>query len=233
MKKIFAFLLCSSLFFNTISAQYGLKSTCTANTEYHFTGSMVMKSTVSGITDEPMEMKMNMYFADSGRQTAMIMENDMTKGMDMKMITNFQDSTMVLLMDMGGMKKGSCMKMADAQKLTKNKEVPNFASDWAKYKKSGNTKTIMGHICEEFVFEDEKIKQVFWITQDLAEWSDMFTRGYQGFNDGKSALPAGMKGTWLGFEQIMKEDNQIVIGEMVELNINKKFNISTEGYDFD
>lgn len=224
--------LCMSLVPAGKASVNGSKLPCNSKSSYHFTGNLIMSmsTTMEGM-DEPMVMKSKLYKSDEGRYMGFSMlEMAMLPG-GMTMIIDTQDSIFLMMMELGGKKKGSCMDMkSDEFKKQMEKQKQDVPS-YDKFKKTGNTKTILGYKCDEYSYSSEQGDMTMWITTELENWFKNYSGGF-----GSAAgvqMPEGMDGMWLGMTMKMKEQPGVVTAEITEINNAAPEDISTAGYTFE
>lgn len=207
-------------------------SNCTPKTEYNFIGDFTMNSKVVMFGKDTMNLKSKMSFSEEGKYMSITMESGFTAGINMLTLMDLADSNFIMLMDLGGKKKGTCMSMKSEEYKSKmNVKVPPTKS-WSDFKETGREKKILGHMCKEYIAEDSLTKQSIWTTLELRELAKVMTTGPYGINFGSQNLPPNLSGVILEFEMFDKAKEAWVLGNITEVNENKPSVVSTEGYDF-
>jgi len=136
------------------------------------------------------------YFGSSSEQMS-----------EMKMVIDSEQKAMVMYMENDGEKMAMAMKMPEKR--------PNYEDtvfdDSFTFKKTGNTKKIMGYHCEEFTGENPEYKFVTYITQEAkVDFGDFYKMD-------RKRLPVGFDPDWL-------KDGKGLMMEMEMIEKNKKKN---------
>lgn len=205
----------------------GTKSDCDIKPSYVFTGKVSMKMNTSYGGGDPIAMDMGMLLHKEAKYMAVIMEGGMIS--DMKSVVDFNDSIVVVMMSMGGTKKGMCMDMTSAEfkkQMEKQKETP----DYSKFTKIEETKTILGYKCEGYVYSDADKDMKIWITKEIESLYKHYPSSMGGV--GGVQLPSGMDGMFMGLVMDDKSSGTHTDMEVTQIDAEKVTKISTDGYSF-
>lgn len=105
--------------------------------------------------------------------------------------------------------------------------------DYQNFKKTGNTKEILGYTCEEYSYEDKNTSGSMWVTEEVDANLAKIMGGMSSTSKSqfKGTLPSNyptgtlMEGTWTD-----TKSGDVTVWTTKELNIDSKATISTEGY---
>lgn len=224
-----ALFLTSLLFPGNVLAQGipGTKSDCHVQPSYVFTGKVVMKMNTTYGGGDPIAMDMGMLLHKEGKYMAVTMDGGMIS--DMKSVMDFKDSIVLVMMSMGGSKKGMCMDMTSAE-FKKQMEKQKAAPDYTKFTKIEETKTILGYKCEGYVYSDADKDMKIWITKEIESLYKNYPSSMGGA--GGVQLPAGMDGMCMGLVMDDKSAGTHTDMEVTQIDKEKITKISTEGYSF-
>ncbi|WP_111670043.1 DUF4412 domain-containing protein [Algoriphagus litoralis] len=156
----------------------GMMEPATTESEYSFTGFMVMEVTSTdkkGKSEEPVRINyllsqepefMGMNFQDPKKP-----ENTTTTIMDTK------NEAMVMLMSSDGQKSSFAIKMdyEKVQELVDEEAEEQLENPEYKLTKTGNTKTILGYDCEEWLVVSEDGEGRYWITEKPIDGLSIFS----------------------------------------------------------
>jgi hypothetical protein len=227
-------LLFTALAVQTASAQMpgmAFKEDCKPALVYKFDGDMKMRTQTKIEDSDTIAMDITALVSNNGKYMGVIMNG--LPGMEsggMKMVVDLVDSVAYMLMSMGGKSKGMCMDMNTEALKQKIKEAQKDSSyNFSKYKKTGRTRTILGHVCNEFFYEDANKSQSFWITDEDGDWWQAYNKAWSGANNGVQ-MPEGFKGMMLGMSLVDKVAKHSTNMEVIELNKSKVAEISTAGF---
>lgn len=102
------------------------------------------------------------------------------------------------------------------------------------FKKTGRTKTILGHTCEEYTSETEEYTMSCWIAPSLKKELNGMSAMFLAINPGKTvnegAFDGSTMGTILEMETYDKKSKDKFMMKATELNLEKETNFSTAGY---
>jgi len=174
------------------------------------------------------------YLSKSEPYTAMRIDNDQAE--QMTMIFDAKNNATVILMDNKG-EKSSIAYSVDWEAI----EIPeeNITSDEspssADFKKTGKTKSILGHLCEEYETEDEEGIGHIWITKEEVEgitnfWgnnSPLFKQKMKTQSPKMVGLP---QGSMLEMHYASKKDKTVSLFVMKELDNESINNFDMKDY---
>lgn len=213
---------------------FGGNKNCKVEKEYNFQTEYIIdmysvKIDAKKKDKDSFNMNMSMLYQKTGLQFGSIIHNtsvsEETK--DMKMITNMQDSCVTTLMQTGTNKIGMSISL-------KGKMSEEAEKNKIKLSKTGKTKKILGKTCYEYVGENSKQKQTFWVAEgDIKIWEEYMQNGMS--NVQKSDFKGvNFNGKGMPYESIIedKEEKTTVYMFVREIKQNQNIKISTEGYMF-
>lgn len=211
---------------------YGEPSTCKPAAKYYFKGEMDMKMTMTKKAKDSTHINSVSYFNNSNHTLASVMTMPMGENTGlMTTIMNFEDSTMVSLMDFGEMKTASCRSMkgfGNEKRQFQGKRGMNRGNyDFSNFKATGNTKKICGYECKEYLMErGDTVINLF--ISDEASGLGLAREGLSGksginFKDGKSGMTMEMTRT----NKKSKEYFQMLV---TKIDLNFEGVISTDGF---
>jgi hypothetical protein len=151
------------------------------------------------------------------------------------MIFDYEGGSMIIMSDNGSEKSGMVTPIGtyndstdySAQASAEPEEEVDYTLTHPNLRKTGNTKTIAGYKCDEYVYEDEYNLNSYWITRELPSrmWQDMYAA---------NIFAAGSLGYFGGFTMMMeginKETEEKTLMVVKEVNPNQPKSISTAGY---
>ena len=154
------------------------------------------------------------------------------------MIFDYDKESMIILSDDGDTKSGMVTgysgladQMSEAEEDINEELESDDMEDYSAYreglKKTGKSKKIAGYKCDEYIFDDEEVHIVMWMTDQLPAdlWANMFNA---------NAISAGSMGFYGGFvmemDQKDKSSNDRVYTLVKEVNENQASSLSTKGY---
>ncbi|MBL7812887.1 MAG: DUF4412 domain-containing protein [Bacteroidetes bacterium] len=199
---------------------------------YTFQHNMIVAMLSTSAGGDSNRVRTQYYFNDSINQFAgkMLESSRMGAGGGMISITTLKDSSILMLMETEGKKRGFCTKIGRGMKggrwknAEQKKENPFEGAT-----KTGRTKTICGYECEEWMKDDNKATHHFWFTKEAAPW---FAGMRNQLTSGPSEMPAtGVKGMMLEMDKKDKERHSYFLWQVQEVNRNSPFTISTAGYE--
>jgi hypothetical protein len=195
---------------------------------YDFTGYSVME--ITGIDEKGKQVEptiMRSFLSESAMVIGIEVENEESKKEIEKivLIYDLERNASIILLD----NKGEKSRMAYGLDLTKIEEAVEeegavTENTEFQFRKTGNTKTILGYTCEEFETEDEDGKATFWVTESPIKGRNNFwgesnpffaTRMQNQKNMTFKDLPNGNM-MELHFES--KDDNSNMTMKVIELN---------------
>jgi len=132
---------------------------------YQFQGQAIMDISGTDQNGSPIEpMIFHSYLNKEHPFTAMRIDNDQTD--KMTMIFDGKNNATVILMEKNGDKSSIAYAIDWGATEVTDQPIPSASHSATEFKKTGKTKTILGHLCEEYEVDDEEGKGSFWITKD-------------------------------------------------------------------
>jgi hypothetical protein len=210
------------------------------NENYSFDSRMYM---VMELYDKKGVTKMDyfMYFSsatpDAGMEVKTVAAPDQ-KGeavaITAQMILDGVNKSFMMLTDMGSMKLATISTLSDPS----TGQVQNDPKTGQPQKppvvtKTGNTKVIAGHKCDEYVYKEADMKEYakVWMTKD--KLFNVDKRIWSNTNMGTLYGYPGFEGmTALAWENYSDKDVLIAKAETIEINKNFPYSMSTKGYTF-
>lgn len=159
-----------------------------------------------------------------------ILESSMADMPSSTMVIDADNKAMITLMDQEGMKMALCMPMDGLVEDPASER--DDQDDMSELKKSGRSKVILGHPCDEWVSEDKNMTYSMWI----AEKSELpMSRYYEALNrQGNNQLGIGTrkmpKGMLMLMEGKSRTTKEKVVMEVLEVQPRKTSAVSTQGY---
>ncbi|MCZ4407457.1 hypothetical protein O3Q51_01455 [Cryomorphaceae bacterium 1068] len=163
------------------------------------------------------------------------------EGINTEMIYDLASYEIVTLMNTGGQKIGTTMSIDKSQVESMMPKEDSEATDMSEmptFKKTGNTKTISGYSCDEYVVENlengDGSSMTYWVTDELEiDWIKSMAN-MSGVNKQMPDMYAGSgypEGSVI--QMIVTQKN----GERMEMTVKKaevdqNITISTKGYTF-
>ncbi|MBN7813580.1 DUF4412 domain-containing protein [Algoriphagus sp. H41] len=156
----------------------GMMQPAPTESEYSFTGYMVMEVTATdkkGKSEEPVRMQ---YLLSSGTEfMGMSFSDPKQPSTTTTTIMDTKNQAMVMLLEDKGNKSSMAMKlnydklqgMVD-EEAEEQLEQPDY-----EITKTGNTKTILGYTCEEYLVKTEDGDGQYWVTEEPIEGFSMFS----------------------------------------------------------
>jgi hypothetical protein len=214
----------------------GMMEPAPTESEYSFTGFMIMEVTSTdkkGKSEEPVRINyllskqtefMGMDFQDPKKP-----ENSTTTIMDTK------NEAMVMLMSSDGQKSSFTIKMEyeKVQELVDEEAEKQLENPEYKLTKTGNTKTILGYDCEEWMVVSEDGEGRYWITEKPIDGLSIFSPQSNPMISNKtmerytSMFSNAPKGSFM--EMIFTDtDGTVTDMKVIEINTNspKKFSLA-------
>ncbi|MDE0561053.1 DUF4412 domain-containing protein [Algoriphagus sp. NF] len=135
---------------------------------YEFSGYMTMEivsTDAKGKTEDPVTMKTLM--TDQEYTAMEISDPEANEGL-MTIVFDFKNSASVLFMDNEGQKSSFAYKF-DMSKIADEEMEQQVEDEDVTFEKTGNTKTILGYTCDEYLVKSEDGEGHYWITQEPIE----------------------------------------------------------------
>ncbi len=156
----------------------GMMKPAPTETEYSFTGYMVMEVTSTdkrGKSEDP--MKMHYLLSDNSEFMGMSFSDPKSPENSTTSIMDSKNQAMVMLMENKGEKSSIAIKMDyDKMQGMVDEEVEEqLENPDYKITKTGNKKTILGYECEEYLIESEDGEGQYWVTETPIDGLSMFS----------------------------------------------------------
>jgi Domain of unknown function (DUF4412) len=179
------------------------------------------------------EMAYTMLFPNTERYFAMDMKENSGKrnGGDATMIFDIDDKQMITLTQSEGQKMGFVMPMDFDEAIDEGIEKSEEKSENVDFRKTGKTKTILGYVCDQYVFSDEEGSGEFWIARDESLRIGFAMTSLMRSDNAKSKMPENMPAG--GIMEMNYKDNDGSEAHWITTAVNKDpSSISTAGYQF-
>jgi hypothetical protein len=195
--------------------------------EYNFAGSMTFENN-STHNGKPFKGLMKYLYPTENEMiygTEMITEDGNRKKMTNRGIIDYQNKSMIMLMDE--------QKMAMSLPYDMEKTIESAASDskYSPLQKTGKTKTIMGFTCEEWLSESADYVSSIWISTKMPINSPDFHKimQQQMYKNSKILIPNAINGMMMEMQGTNKKTKDIFSMTCVDM-IKSAIKISTAGY---
>lgn len=204
---------------------------------YNFSGYMVMEVTSidkKGKSEEPTQMK---YLLTKDPQyMGMVFEDPKSKETSTITIMDSKNQAVVILIEDGGSKSSMAMKMDyDKMQGMVEEEAEKQTPENYDIQKTGNTKTILGYRCEEYVVTTEDGKGIYWVTEKPIEGVSIFSPQSNPMISNKSMekyqslFSNAPKGTFL--EMVFTDkDGAVSKIQAIEIQLNQNQTIQMSDY---
>ncbi|MBS9525492.1 hypothetical protein KI659_15860 [Litoribacter alkaliphilus] len=207
---------------------------------YEFDGRAVVEITGKDNKGKNMDpMVMHSYLSKSNEYTAVRMESQEAE--QMFMIFDVKNDATIILMEKDGERQSMAYSInweELAAAMPEDAENPEDVEDFENldFKKTGNTKTLLGHLCEEYEVENEEYRSTYWVTKEPIEgaaafWgnsSPYFNQKFKGqSSEAFSNLPSG---NILEMNYISKTDKTDMIFQIKEIDDNHSMAIHMAEY---
>lgn len=214
----------------------GMMQSAPTESEYSFTGYMVMEVTATdkkGKSEPPTQF--NYLIGDNVAFMGMAFADPKTPSNKTTTIMDTKNQAMVMLLDNEGQKSSMAMKLnydkiqeAVDEEASEQMEDPGY-----QITKTGNTKEILGYTCEEYLVKSEDGEGRYWVTEKPIEGFSMFSpqsnpmisnKTMDRYNSFFSQAP---KGTFLEM-QFTSAEGEVTDMKVVEIELNspQKFNMA-------
>ncbi|MBW3469412.1 DUF4412 domain-containing protein [Arthrospiribacter ruber] len=210
----------------------GISSDVEVADQYVFTGYTLLE--ITGKDGKGKEIEpMNMTAFLSEDVQVMGMEVDMDQGKKKKeegkaiMIYDFSRNASIILMESEGEKQRMAYGI-DLVKMAEAVEVEDVEEEDFQLKKTGNTKTISGYSCEEYVYDSEEGTGSYWITKQAIQGKNTFWGSENPLltskmkNSNSAHFKDLPQGNLLEMNYVSKLDKSVMDMKVIEINDNKK-----------
>lgn len=213
----------------------GGKSKCKVEPSYVFQTEIIMDvysfdASGKNKSKDSFSLNYSMLFEKNAQYIGTIMHkmSNQTDMDEMKTVMNLKDSCYVTFMINDGNKMGMSMSFKNIQQYQKkDKEYSDL-----KFTKTGKTKTILGHLCYEYIAENEETKMTQWVSEkETMIWDAYIKNGYTSIpNSNIRGMEIGKNGMPLETVVEDKKKKTIMYMYVREIKQNQNIVISSEGY---
>lgn len=147
---------------------------------YAFSGFMILEITSTnnrGKTEDPVRMKA--FLSESPDFSGMEIQDTNQESMKTVLIMDIKNQATVLLMD-DGESKSSMAFGTDFDKIQEQVDLNSTGestADQVKITKTGNSKTILGYLCEEYQVQQPEGEGTYWVSKEPIEGFSLFAPG--------------------------------------------------------
>lgn len=191
-------------------------------TQYKFDTYMQME-----VSDQDNEKVVyNAYLTRDGSSYAVIFDAEGAKSL---IVFDTKNSTMLMLVENDGEKTGFAMGIDPSAFADLEEEYDEGDADYESFK-TGNTKTLLGYKCDEYLIKDENSEVRVWSSEKLGkEVEKKMFRNQQIFG-GAFAHAAGMEGMALEYDfKDLDSGNQGVM-RVTKIDLESDKKITTSDY---
>lgn len=166
------------------------------------------------------------YLSDESPEVGI---NTVSEGVKALMVMDMEKLVVVTLMDQEGQKFGITAKL-NGDML----EVEEDSEDTPDFRKTGNTKDILGYSCEEYLSEDGDYSYQIWVTDEVELDVQQAFGGMAGMKKPPTMVAPGTpNGMMMEMNSVSKKHEEEKVRMLVTaINENSPHAISTEGYMF-
>lgn len=186
----------------------------------------------------------NYYYPKDATQNYLGIKMEMEEEDDItNAFTVIDNGTIISFVEQSGTKMAMGMDIPDAEEVATDEDEDDdfFGENTSKedkmnsMKKTGNTKTILGYKCEEYLMEDENAKINVWVAPDLGNKSAGMAGMFYAFQKKDKMkynpfLEAQNAGMMLEMINIDKKTNDKSTMKTVEINLDREFNFKASEY---
>tara|TARA_R110000850_G_scaffold103201_2_gene213074 strand:- start:631 stop:1341 length:711 start_codon:yes stop_codon:yes gene_type:complete len=216
----------------SLLAMFSLTADSKAESVYNFDSEVVMEMKEYMGTTQKSNSDMKFYASKKHSHLGYVMQIT-THGQTMaaQIIMDAKDNTLTTLISQGGMKMGMQYDLGKMDVKTAGGSKDDGGAK-GEMKKTGKTKTILGHKCYEYEVTNDKSYTSTWVAEDLkmASFFEAFSKmqgmGQKFGGDMPSGFPLEINSWPNG-----KGTDQKYVVEVTAINKNKSSSISTEGYN--
>lgn len=164
------------------------------------------------------------YISKDGSNYAVLFSDDGTNSV---ILIDTKNSSILMLSEEDGEKTGVAMGIdseALAELTTEVNEVDQSYADM----KTGNTKTILGYSCDEYLIEEDGTESRIWTSEKLGKEVSKEILANQQLFGGAFVQAAGMNGMTLEF--IFKDGSDTRTMNVTKIDLNAKNKIKVSDY---
>lgn len=214
----------------TAATSLSLSSDQKISKAYNFDAEVVME--MREYNGETMKTDSDLKFYSSGNHEDIGYIMDITthgQSMSAQIIKDTEANTLTTLINQGGMKMGMQYDLAKMIDLPGSDQA---SSEDAEIKKTGKTKTILGHTCYEYEIIGDDSYSIAWMAEDLdmSSFFDTFSQMKGMDKNFKTPMPKGFPMEITSWPNGKGTDRKFLI-EVTAINIDKSTSMSTEGYN--
>jgi len=144
-------------------------------------------------------------------------------------VVDFNQMKMITFMETNGSKMATVFPIEDDQMTAGTalaQESPEFVA-------TGNEKEILGYNCSEYKVKSSELKGKVWLAEDIdINLSKSFEALGLQFEMGDQGPELEPKGFIMEFETTEKKTGKFTRMRVKEIDLDERFNLSTEGYIF-
>jgi hypothetical protein len=198
------------------------------NDEYKFSSRMFSQMEMYD-KKEVTKMDYYMYFSknspSAGIQTTTVSSEDGEVPVTAQMILDGENKCFIMLSDVNGMKIGMISEVPDSIEQTTGTQKPPVVN------KTGNSKTILGFKCDEYLYRESDAKEYtkMWFTKETVLDVDKraWTQSGMPSSYGYAEFEQGMILAWESYD---KNNELTAKSEVKEINNDFSKTMSIEGY---
>ncbi len=211
---------------------------------YSFSGQAEMEITGTDGGKEDTPMRIRSYLSEDPQFSAMeFFDEESQKEKERSiMIFDFKNNATIMLLEADGEKSSMAFGLDWQNMMDQFEEMeveeegePVDLSDFS-FEKTGNTKTILGYSCEEYVAKSEGFKASYWISKDPISGLQSFWGQNSPFitqkmrAENKTYFESLPEGSLMEMEFISEEDNSSTNITMKSIDENSPVQFSMQEY---
>lgn len=199
-------------------------------TDYIFDGFIQMELITTRKDGKQSEkIQLNSYLKKDGGSYAMVFTQE---GTPMSVILDRENNALLMLTEAEGNKMGMVMAVnADAISALSETSRQESQADSFESLKTGNSKTIHGYACEEYLIKDGSIEIRVWASEKLGEELGKEALNSQQTFGGVFTEAVFVDGMVMEFQSTDTSTGEKSIMTISSLELNHSFTISTSGYN--
>ncbi|MDN3641233.1 DUF4412 domain-containing protein [Lutimonas halocynthiae] len=189
---------------------------------YAFDKKVMYKMEITG-NDKPSIVNYEMWFSDNSEYMATrVQGNESPDSRDMpsSMLSILDEKNKAMIVIMKEQKMAQVLSMDKIKNIAiEENEKDSVQTDFNSIKKTGRTKKILGHTCDEFISTNESNTFSFWVTEDLELFQkNMFfnlskSLGGNSFN----TIPEEAKGFMMEMHYENSENNETTTMTVIDI----------------
>jgi len=202
---------------------------------YQFTGYLTMEVISKDKKGSPAHPARIKYLISEDTQYTGVNFQDSESNFNITSITDLKNQTTILLMEESSEKSSMAMKMnmEDIQEISQEEMKPK-PGEYSLIK-TGNKKTILGYICEEYSVTSKDGVGYYWVTEHPIKGMSMFSPesspmgGSQGINQYETIFANAPKGTFLEMLFSGKDGSSLEM-KVTEIELEKESSFKMTEY---